>query len=149
HRFPPVQHGRAVGSLWQEGTCLSHTYLKETMSRRSNRPKRDEKEELVHQILETVADTWTLIVIEELAQAGELRFSRLLERVPNISQKMLTKTLRRLERDGLVARKVHAVVPPRVDYRLTRLGEGLSQSLCGVWIWAERHRRAVAEARAA
>jgi DNA-binding HxlR family transcriptional regulator len=114
----------------------------------SRRPKRSEREEMVREILGTVADTWTLIVIEELAEAGELRFSRLRERIPGISQKMLTKTLRTLERDGLIRRTIFAVVPPRVDYRLTALGKGLSQSLCGVWIWAEKHRLAVKAARA-
>ena len=78
---------------------------------------------------------------------GELRFSRLREHVGGVSQKMLTKTLRQLERDGLVTRRVHAVVPPRVDYKLTALGESLGESVCAVWLWVEAHAAEVARAR--
>ena len=66
-----------------------------------------------------------------------------------ISQKMLTKTLRQLERDGLVTRRVHPVIPPRVDYKLTRLGESLGEAVCGIWVWAEKHGRDVERARRA
>ena len=104
---------------------------------------------LVHEILERVADKWTLLVIDSLEGQAEVRFTELAARVPGVSQKMLTKTLRQLERDGLVVRRVHAEVPPRVDYRLTALGESLGEALCGVWLWAERHQAAVAEARSA
>jgi DNA-binding HxlR family transcriptional regulator len=62
---------------------------------------------------------------------------------------MLTKTLRRLERDGLVKRRVHAEVPPRVDYRLTPLGESLGESVCGVWMWVGNHMPEVERARRA
>lgn len=103
-------------------------------------------EVLVEEILGRVADKWTLMVIDALEE-GELRFSRLKEKVPGISQKMLTKTLRQLERDGLVTRTVYAVVPPKVEYRLTELGSSLGEAVCGVWIWAERNARAVEEAR--
>jgi DNA-binding HxlR family transcriptional regulator len=96
-----------------------------------------------------VADKWTLLVIDALGEAGDLRFSRLRERVGGVSQKMLTKTLRKLERDGLVTRRVHAVVPPRVDYRLTPLGESLGEAVCGVWTWAEAHLEDVEQARSA
>jgi DNA-binding HxlR family transcriptional regulator len=60
---------------------------------------------------------------------------------------MLTKTLRQLERDGLVTRHVHAVVPPRVDYRLTSLGESLGESVCGIWVWVGKHMAKVERAR--
>jgi DNA-binding HxlR family transcriptional regulator len=103
-------------------------------------------EQLVHEMLISVADKWTLLVMYVL-EDGELRFSRIQERVPGISQKMLTKTLRQLERDGLVARRVHAEVPPRVDYRLTDLGESLAYALCGLWEWAAEHMDAVNRAR--
>lgn len=88
----------------------------------------------------------------QLARAdgqGETRFTRLLARVPGVSQKLLTKTLRQLERDGLVVRRVHPAVPPRVDYRLTPLGESLGEALCGVWLWVEAHHAEVARARRA
>lgn len=106
-----------------------------------------QKEALVRELLGRVGGKWTLLVIEALSDGGELRFSRLQAAVGGISQKMLTKTLRQLERDGLVARRVHAVVPPRVDYRLTALGESLGESVCGVWLWVERHLGAVERSR--
>jgi DNA-binding HxlR family transcriptional regulator len=62
---------------------------------------------------------------------------------------MLTQTLRHMERDGMVTRTVHPVVPPRVDYRLTELGESLGEAFCGVWIWAETHLGKVQAARRA
>ena len=108
----------------------------------------EDKEALVREILERVADKWTLLVIEALEE-GEMRFSRLREKVGGVSQKMLTKTLRQLERDGLVTRRVHAVVPPRVDYRLTPLGESLGEALCGVWLWVEAHSEEVQRSRCA
>jgi DNA-binding HxlR family transcriptional regulator len=107
------------------------------------------KELLVREMLSRVADKWTLIVLDVLASDGELRFTRLRERVGGVSQKMLTKTLRQLERDGLVKRRVHAIVPPRVEYKLTPLGESLGESVCGIWIWVEKHLSAVERSRRA
>src|SRR5438445_6250668 len=104
---------------------------------------------LLHEILGRIADKWTLLVIEALDGEVELRFSHLQKRVGGVSQKMLTKTLRQLERDGLVRRRVHATVPPRVDYRLTPLGETLGLSVCGVWIWVGKHMLEVERARRA
>jgi DNA-binding HxlR family transcriptional regulator len=104
-------------------------------------------EALVRDVLVRVGDKWTLLVIEELGGAGEMRFTRLRDRIGKVSQKMLTKTLRELERDGLVARRVHAVVPPRVDYKLTKQGEALGEALCGVWAWAEKHSSHVERSR--
>jgi DNA-binding HxlR family transcriptional regulator len=69
--------------------------------------------------------------------------------VTGISQKMLTKTLRDLERDGLVKRHVYATIPPRVDYELTKLGESLGESVCGVWKWVEAHAEEVERSRRA
>jgi len=103
-------------------------------------------EGLVREILDRVADKWTLLVIEALG-GDELRFSRLREAVGGVSQKMLTKTLRQLERDGLVTRRVYAEVPPRVDYKLTPLGLSLGESVCGVWTWVEAHAEEVARSR--
>ena len=105
-------------------------------------------ESLVHEMLARVAEKWTLLVIYVL-EDGEIRFSRIQERVPGISQKMLTKTLRQLERDGLIARRVYAEVPPRVDYRLTELGESLAMALCPLWEWAAEHLLDVESARQA
>jgi DNA-binding HxlR family transcriptional regulator len=76
-----------------------------------------------------------------------LRFTQIGRAVDGISQKMLTQTLRQMERDGLLIRTVHPVVPPRVEYRLTPLGLGLSEAFCGVWLWAERHLAEIESAR--
>lgn len=106
-----------------------------------------QKEALVREMLERVGDKWTLLVIEELGNAGELRFTQLRDRIGGVSQKMLTKTLRELERDGLVTRRVHPVVPPRVDYKLTKLGDALGEAVCGIWTWVEKHLQEVERCR--
>jgi DNA-binding HxlR family transcriptional regulator len=104
---------------------------------------------LVDDLIARVADKWTMLVLEALAAHGVMRFTRIGEAVGGISQKMLTQTLRQMERDGLVLRTVHPVVPPHVDYELTGIGESLGEAFCGVWKWAgsnletiERSRRA-------
>lgn len=104
---------------------------------------------LVHEMLDRIADKWTLLAIDVLWEGGELRFSEIRQRMGGVSQKMLTKTLRQLERDGLVTRHVHPVIPPRVDYKLTRLGETLSEAVCGIWVWVETHLKNVERARRA
>jgi DNA-binding HxlR family transcriptional regulator len=104
---------------------------------------------LVMDLIGRVADKWTMTVLEVLIEAGELRFTRLAEAVPGVSQKILTQTLRAMERDGLLVRTVHPVVPPRVDYRLTDLGVSLGAAFCGVWTWAEEHLERIEAARAA
>lgn len=88
-----------------------------------------------------------MVVLEVLTEHGELRFSRLAQMVNGISQKMLTKTLRQMERDGLLTRTVHPVIPPRVEYRLTEIGMTLSEAFCGVWLWAAQYHSAVEQAR--
>lgn len=117
----------------------------------NKRPRGDteaSKEALVHDVLAQVADKWTLMVIDALGEReGTLRFTELKAAVNGVSQKMLTRTLRDLERDGLVTRKVHAVVPPRVDYGLTKLGHTLGEALCGIWLWVEDHADDVRKAR--
>jgi DNA-binding HxlR family transcriptional regulator len=88
--------------------------------------------------LSRLADKWSVLVIYAL-EGGPQRNGELRRMIGGISQKMLTQTLRNLERDGLVARKVHAVVPPRVDYALTPLGRSLGGPLAVFCEWAERH----------
>ncbi|MBP7065092.1 helix-turn-helix domain-containing protein [Ferrovibrio sp.] len=105
-------------------------------------------EELVRDLLTRLADRWTLLTIEHLA-TGPMRFSRLRERLPGVSQKMLTQTLRQLERDGVLTRHVHPVVPPHVEYRLTPLGESLGEAICGLWQWVMAHGDAMEAARQA
>jgi DNA-binding HxlR family transcriptional regulator len=104
---------------------------------------------LVREIIERVADKWTMLVLEVLEEHGVVRFTRLGELVGGISQKMLTKTVRQMERDGLVIRTVHPVIPPRVEYQLTPLGRSLGEAFCGVWIWAEKHGDEIEQAREA
>ncbi len=106
-------------------------------------------EALVHDLIGRVADKWTMLVLDVLGEHGELRFTRLSELVPGISQKMLTQTLRHMERDGFLVRTVHAVVPPKVEYRLTTLGLTLGAAFCGVWVWAVENLDGVEHARQA
>lgn len=104
---------------------------------------------LVDQTIARVADKWTLLLIEALEEGGARRFSELARAVPGISQKMLTQTLRAMEREGLADRTIYAEVPPRVEYRLTDLGHELAEAFCGVWTWAERNLARIEAARAA
>lgn len=113
------------------------------------RPADPRVEALVHELISHVADKWTMIILEVLAERGELRFTRLSEQVPGISYKMLTQTLRLMEREGFVARTVHPVVPPRVEYKLTELGVSLAVAFCAVWTWADKNLDQVERARAA
>ncbi|WP_375380133.1 winged helix-turn-helix transcriptional regulator [uncultured Sphingomonas sp.] len=106
-------------------------------------------EALVTDLIGRVADKWTMLVLEVLAEKGTLRFSRLAEAIGDISQKMLTQTLRAMERDGLVDRTVYVVVPPKVEYSLTRLGFTLGAAFCGVWVWASENLTQVEQARSA
>ena len=106
-----------------------------------------ELDALVNELIGRVADKWTMLVLEVLAEAGELRFTRVSERVEGISQKMLTQTLRQMERDGLLTRTIYPVVPPRVEYKLTELGLTLGGAFCGVWVWAAENLKQVEQAR--
>jgi DNA-binding HxlR family transcriptional regulator len=106
-------------------------------------------EALVTELIGRVADKWTMLILEVLEEHGELRFTRIADHVPGISQKMLTQTLRQMERDGLVVRTVHPVVPPRVEYRLTGLGQSLGEAFCGVWVWAAKNLSEIEKARMA
>ena len=108
----------------------------------------DEKIDLlVNETIARVADKWTFLLIEALEDRGAKRFSQLSRDVPGISQKMLTQTLRQMEREGLVSRTVFAEVPPRVEYALTELGHDLGEAFCGVWHWAERNVERIEQAR--
>jgi DNA-binding HxlR family transcriptional regulator len=104
-------------------------------------------EALVNDLIGRVADKWTMLILEVLAERGEMRFTQLGKLVEGISQKMLTQTLRLMERDGLVTRTVHPVVPPKVEYRLTELGLTLGAAFCGVWIWAAENIERIERAR--
>ena len=102
---------------------------------------------LVTEIIGRVADKWTMLILEVLADHGMLRFTQISRQVPDVSQKMLTQTLRQMERDGLVVRTIFAVIPPKVEYRLTDLGVSLGAAFCGVWQWAEENLPRIEVAR--
>lgn len=104
-------------------------------------------EALVNEVIGRIADKWTMLILEVLTEHGEQRFGRIGELVGGISQKMLTQTLRQMERDGLVIRTVHPVIPPKVEYRLTDLGLTLAEAFCGVWTWAEKNLERIEKAR--
>jgi DNA-binding HxlR family transcriptional regulator len=138
--------------LWEVGTLLFYTCftesksVKKLLAKEKSRvrevrakiaksappPESDPKiEALVREIIERVADKWTMLVLEVLAEHGVVRFTRLGELVGGISQKMLTKTVRQME------------------YELTELGHSLGAAFCGVWIWAEEHHDQIIRARKA
>ncbi|HZC34373.1 MAG TPA: helix-turn-helix domain-containing protein [Chthoniobacterales bacterium] len=97
-------------------------------------------------MLDRLADKWTVLVIGQLA-TGTMRFAELLRVIDGVSQKMLTSTLRDLERDGLVKRQLYASVPPKVEYSLTPLGHSLVNQVRGLCLWAENHIDEVIRAR--
>src|SRR5713101_677956 len=111
------------------------------------RPHEDSDCRGVASTLARVGDKWSVFVIMMLG-GGPLRFNELKRMVGGISQRMLTLTLRGLERDGLVTRTIFPTIPPRVDYELTDLGRGLSQPVIALGKWAFDHRVEIEDARA-
>ena len=103
---------------------------------------------LFRSILDRVGSKWTIIVIG-LLQARTHRFTELLNAIPGISRRMLTISLRSLERDGLIEREVFAEVPPRVEYRATELGRSLSEPVLALAAWVADHKGEIAATRAA
>ncbi len=101
----------------------------------------------VRQILDRIADKWSLLAIA-LLEGRTLRFGELRREIDGISQRMLTVTLRQLERDGLVRRTVYPVIPPRVEYELTPLGSTLHSTIQALVTWTEEHQGEIAAARA-
>lgn len=99
-------------------------------------------------LLNRIGDRWTVLVVGALGD-GPVRFSTISQRIDGISQKMLTQTLRALERDGLVTRTVYPVIPPRVEYALTQSGRSLSEPLGALERWAKEHMAEVIEAQGA
>lgn len=102
----------------------------------------------VSSVLQRVGDKWSVLIVAILAD-GPRRFSQLRREIPTISQRMLTLTLRGLERDGLVSRTVTPTIPPRVDYELTPLGHSLQQPVLALAQWAAAHLAQIAQAQAA
>jgi DNA-binding HxlR family transcriptional regulator len=97
-------------------------------------------------ILNRIGDKWSVMVVGRL-KGGTMRFSELRRAIDGVSQRMLTLTLRNLERDGLVTRTVYAEIPPRVEYTLTEMGSTLTGPIGALWDWAAAHQDQVARAR--
>ena len=100
----------------------------------------------VSEVLSRVGDKWTVLVVQYLG-SGPMRFSELKRTIGGISQKMLTATLRGLERDGFVTRTVFPTIPPRVDYQLTELGQELLTPVTALGAWARENIVRIREAR--
>jgi DNA-binding HxlR family transcriptional regulator len=98
-------------------------------------------------ILNRIGDKWTVMVVGILARNGTLRFNELKRHINGVSQRMLTLTLRNLERDGLVTRVIYPEIPPRVEYSLTELGHSLEGPINSLWAWSAENGESVAEAR--
>ncbi|WP_246079753.1 winged helix-turn-helix transcriptional regulator [Nonomuraea mesophila] len=101
----------------------------------------------IREVLDRIGDKWTVLVISTLS-TGSLRYSDLQASIPGISQRMLTQTLKHLERDGLITRTAYAEVPPRVEYDLTDLGRSLLNAVTAMAAWAVAHHGEVASNRA-
>lgn len=117
------------------------------MVRRADRPSVFNAKCGSQQVLGLIADRWTALVIYALAK-GTQRYSELQRTIGGVSQKMLTQTLRNLERNGLVNRQVYPIVPPKVEYTLTPLGQTLIEPLRTICRWAEEHIQDLEQARA-
>jgi DNA-binding HxlR family transcriptional regulator len=102
----------------------------------------------VQEVMRSICDKWALLILHQLS-LGMKRHGELRRALQGISHKMLTQTLRKLERDRLVRRMVHPVVPPRVDYALTRLGSTLTAPLHTLYRWTERHLSEIQRSRRA
>jgi DNA-binding HxlR family transcriptional regulator len=107
---------------------------------------RDTPEDVTRELLDRVGDRWTVQVLGALS-GGRLRYSEVASRIDGVSQKMLTQTLRALERDGLVCRTVYPVIPPHVEYRLTELGRSLLPAINALQSWAKNNVDRVLAAR--
>jgi DNA-binding HxlR family transcriptional regulator len=108
-----------------------------------------ERDCAIRVVLDRIADKWTVLVMSLLAAGAPRRFNELRRAIEGISQKMLTQTLRDLERDGLVARTVYPEIPPRVEYTLTPLGDTLCVPIGELGEWARAHHKEIEHAQAA
>ncbi|MDB5623337.1 MAG: helix-turn-helix transcriptional regulator [Devosia sp.] len=99
-------------------------------------------------VLNRIGDKWSVMVVGILARHDTIRFNELKRSINGVSQRMLTLTLRNLERDGLVTRTIYPEVPPRVEYGLTQLGKTLTNPIQALWNWSAEHHGAIIDARA-
>src|SRR5262245_23984195 len=147
-----MRNDRGACFQWQVGASRCYTYQMETIDAAKAAMGRcdaleEGEERLAREILDHIADKWSIWVIYVLGSGGRLRFSRLLKEVEGVSQKMLTKTLRRLERDGLVVRTMYLEVPPRVEYELSPTGRDLLLHVHPLWTWVVEHVEGFSAAR--
>jgi len=140
----------------EERTRKCRSYFERTMAKRATKPSVGKSAEMCHtpancrarEMLDRVGDRWSVYVISTLDNEGTLRFNELLQRIDGVSQRMLTVTLRGLERDGLVQRTIYPEVPPRVEYTLTPLGATLRKIVRDLINWSGAHLGEVDLARA-
>lgn len=110
----------------------------------------DAEDALTREMVTRISDKWSLWTMSVIAEHGQpMRFSRIMDQVEGISQKSLTKTLRGLERDGLITREVFAEVPPRVEYTITGLGSEMLDNVAPLWLWVARSVQRFQGSRAA
>ena len=110
----------------------------------------DDEDSLTREMVSCISDKWSLWTMSVIAEYQRpMRFSRIMENVEGISQKSLTKTLRGLERDGLITRKVFAEVPPRVEYAITPLGAEMLNNVAPLWLWVAKSVQRFQDCRAA
>lgn len=110
----------------------------------------DEEDSLTREMVACISDKWSLWTMSVIAEYRRpMRFSRIMEGVAEISQKSLTKTLRGLERDGLITREVFAEVPPRVEYAITPLGTEMLDNVSPLWLWVAKSVHRFQDARTA
>ena len=110
----------------------------------------DDEDSLTREMVSCISDKWSLWTMSVIAEHRRpMRFSRIMENVEGVSQKSLTKTLRGLERDGLVTRAVFAEVPPRVEYAITPLGTEMLNNVAPLWLWVAKSVHRFQEARTA
>lgn len=105
-----------------------------------------ENSDFIREVLDRIGDKWTVLVVSTLG-GSPLRYSDLQASIPGISQRMLTVTLKALERDGLITRTAYAEVPPRVEYQLTDLGRSLLDAVLALAAWAATHHEAISQSR--
>jgi len=98
-------------------------------------------------VLSRIGDKWSVMVVGMLSRNGTLRFNELKRMINGVSQRMLTLTLRNLERDGLVSRTIYPEVPPRVEYCLTEMGKTLQGPINALWDWSAEHHHSIVDAR--
>lgn len=135
-------------------TCGFETYLHVTKSEsQKNRMKKDSEVFSVNDscpirnVLDRFGDKWSILVLLVLSSEEKMRFNEIHKAINDISQKMLTVTLRMLEADGLVSRKVFPEIPPRVEYRLTEMGQSLMPHILGLVEWAKNNQSVILKQR--